>query len=551
MGSNNSNDTITGLEFTPGSVFNSSPLPAQAKLPVGEAGPAGPPGATGPAGPQGPAGPAGKDATAVDVPEYTFLDDVDNDEFHLLRQGATDPEPIAVSSVTAGATGLEIDEGTADNSAILHFVRNFKRLESSESSLVVEGQGSITIDHEDGRLIIGGTTSGGETPVYNPVVSSSPSSPSWDQAILSLDVQVANPALSSAEYVNHIVSVSITGTGEITPKGYLNASDVEVGAGAQSDDREDTFFRKLVMATGDSDSTALIKDLFGPQRTTPSQHIIASITFGTNEGSTLSQSINLGWGARNVVPRLTSIVLRFDAYQDGLTADASITGVNGFHNSTMQNWQLDSSNTTTTSPMNRIETNGAGAVAFPAIRVFYDTVVHPSIEVTWVRPAGVPEFPLDSDVEIYGRSPETVSQPLSVVTRYPAWTDKTSTPTWTTARLGTITQGGYTDLALGMSLIDAVPSTNINAWTADDGSHLQFPGRDYTFTNTTNVPEYAHFIVPSSGVLRDPGTFFAQYSLVGDEQIISIGQPGHQRDYMVYTLIVQANSTLTIRATSV
>ena len=555
MGNNKSDDTITNLGYTPGSVFNNSPLPAQVAIPTGATGPAGPEGpagadgmdgAQGPQGEPGPRGPAGADGSAANVPEYRFEDDVDTDQFHLLEDG------FAVSSVDAGATGLEVYAGDGDNSATLHLVRNFKRLGTSESSFIVEGQGSITVDHTDGRLLIGGTISGGDTPTYNPMVSSNPSSPAWDQAILSINVQVTNPALSSAEYVNHITDVSITGTGSITPKLYTNAAGTSVGAGTTASARESTFTRTLIMAGSDTDSTALIKDLFGAQRTTPSQHIIVTITFGTNEGNELTAQTAVGWGARNVIPRLDPFDLRFDAYRDGLTANASITGVNGFHNSTMQTWQVDTVDTSTSTPMNVISTSGAGVASFTGVRAYYDTVARPSIEVTWVRPAGVPETTIDPDVQLYGRTADgtLTAAPLNITTLYPAWVNKTSFPVWNIDSLGTLGANGYASDG-GASLIDPVPSSDINAWTADDGSHLQFPGRDYIFNNTSNVNEYAHFIVPTDGVLRDPNTFFAQYAHVGTDSTIKLGHAGHQRDYIVYTLLVQANSTLTVRATTV
>ena len=561
MGTNNPKNNIPNLEYTPGSVFNNSPLPGQVNIPGGRPGPEGPPGADGadgrdgapgavgpqgPRGEQGETGEQGPPGEATNVPEYTFEDDVNTDEFHLLRDGT------AVSSVAAGATGLEVLDGDTENTATLQFVRNFKQLTTSESSFIVEGQGSITVNGSNGRLVIGGTTTGGDTPVYNPVISSDPSSPAWDQAILNIDVSVSNPALSSAEYVNHITNVSITGTGSITPKSYLNSAGVDVGAGTSTSARENTFTRSLVMAADDDDSTALIKDLFGPQRTTPDEHIIVSITFGTNEGNTLSSSMTVGWGARNVIPRLNPIDLRFDAYVDGLTANASITGVNGFHNSTMQNWQVDTVNTSTSTPMNFIETSGAGVVTFTGVRAYYDTVARPSIEVTWVRPAGVPAIPLASDVELYGRTAGgTFTAPaLDITPLYPAWTNKTSSPVWNINSLGALGPNGYASDG-GASLIDPVPSSDITSWTADDGSHLQFPGRDYIFNNTTNVNEYAHFIVPTDGVLRDPNTFFAQFAHVGTDSTIKLGHADHQRDYIVYTLLVQANSTLTVRATTV
>ena len=558
MGNNKSNETITNLGYTPGSVFSNNPLPAQVAIPTGATGPAGPegppgqdgqdgaPGADGQPGPQGIPGEQGPPGEATNVPEYTFEDDVNTDEFHLLRDGD------AVSSVAAGATGLEVLDGDTENTATLQFVRNFKQLTTSESSFIVEGQGSITVNGSNGRLVIGGTTTGGDTPVYNPVISSDPSSPSWDQAILNIDVSVSNPALSSAEYVNHITNVSITGTGSITPKAYNNAAGIDVGAGTSASARESTFIRSLMMAADDDDSTALIKDLFGPQRTTPDEHIIVSITFGTNEGNTLSASMGVGWGARNVIPRLDPFDLRFDAYRDGLTANASITGVNGFHNSTMQTWQVDTVDTSTSTPMNVIETSGAGAVSFPGVRAYYDTVARPSIEVTWVRPAGVPALPLASDVELYGRTAGgTFTAPaLDITPLYPAWTNKTSSPVWNINSLGALGANGYASDG-GASLIDPVPSSDITSWTADDGSHLQFPGRDYFFNNTTNVNEYVHFIVPTDGVLRDPNTFFAQYAHVGTDSTIKLGHADHQRDYIVYTLLVQANSTLTVRATTV
>ena len=558
MGNNKSNETITNLGYTPGSVFSNNPLPAQVAIPTGATGPAGPegppgqdgqdgaPGADGQPGPQGIPGEQGPPGEATNVPEYTFEDDVNTDEFHLLRDGT------AVSSVAAGATGLEVLDGDTENTATLQFVRNFKQLTTSESSFIVEGQGSITVNGSNGRLVIGGTTSGGDTPVYNPVISSDPSSPSWDQAILNIDVSVSNPALSSAEYVNHITNVSITGTGSITPKSYLNSAGVDVGAGTSTSTRENTFTRSLVMAANDNDSTALIKDLFGPQRTTPDEHIIVSITFGTNEGNTLSSSMTVGWGARNVIPRLDPIDLRFDAYKDGLDASASITGVNGFSNSTMQTWQVDTSNTSTTTPMDDIRTDGASSTTFSGVRAYYDTVARPSIEVTWVRPAGVPAIPLASDVELYGRTAGgTFTAPaLDITPLYPAWTNKTSFPVWDINSLGALGPNGYASDG-GAILIESSPSSDINAWTADDGSHLQFPGRDYQFTNSTNVNEYAHFIVPTDGVLRDPNTFFAQYAHVGTDSTIKLGHADHQRDYIVYTLLVQANSTLTVRATTV
>ena len=557
MGNDNSDNTITNLGYTPGSVFNNSPLPAQVAIPTGATGPAGPTGPEGPPGMDGEPGqqgepgiqgPPGRDGDTIPLPEYELIDDVDSDDFQLVRDGDV------VSAVEAGATGIEVDDGDGNNSATLHFVRNFKRLTASESSLVVEGQGSITVDHTDGRLLIGGIISGGGTPVYNPMIASNPSSPAWDQAILSINTQITNPALSSTEYVNHIVSVYITGNPDpIVPMAYLNGAGDDVGAGTAASDRESTFTRRLVMAASDTDADALIKDLFGPQTTTPDQHIIVTVTFGTNEGSELVASQAVGWGARNVIPRLDPIDLRFDAYVDGLTANASITGVNGFSNSTMQTWQVDTTGTTTTSPMNVISTTGASTASFPGIRAYYDTVARPSMEVTWMRPVGVPAFPLmDPDVQLYGRTLNSVtSQPLEITALYPAWVDKTSTPVWTESRLGTITSDGYTDLALGMSLIDAVPSSDINAWTADDGTHLQFPGRTYIFNNSTDIPEYAHFIVPTAGVLRDPNTFFAQYAHVGTNTTLKLGHADHQRDYIVYTLLIQADSTLTVRATTV
>ena len=574
MGNNKSNETITNLGYTPGSVFSNNPLPAQVAIPTGATGPAGPAGPEGPPGETGAPGqrgepgeqgPPGKDGVATNIPEYTFAEDIDADDFQLLRDGAV------VSVVEAGATGIEVDDGDGNNSATLHFVRNFKRLTTSESSLVVEGQGSITVDHTDGRLLIGGIISGGGTPVYNPMIASNPSSPAWDQAILSINTQITNPALSSTEYVNHIVSVYITGNpNPIVPMAYLNNAGDDVGAGTTASDRESTFTRRLVMAASDTDADALIKDLFGPQTTTPDQHIIVTVTFGTNEGSELVASQAVGWGARNVIPRLDPIDLRFDAYVDGLTANASITGVNGFSNSTMQTWQVDTTGTSTSTPMAStpaIHTDGSSTASFPNVRAYYDTVARPSMEVTWVRPAGVPALPLASDVQLYGRTLNNItSQPLEITTLYPAWVDKTSTPVWTASRLGDITSDGYTDLALGMSLIDAVPSSDINAWTADDGTHLQFPGRTYIFNNSTDVPEYAHFIVPTAGVLRDPNTFFAQYAHVGTNTTLKLGHiepasgddpdgpftgPSHQRDYIVYTLLIQADSTLTVRATTV
>ena len=560
MGTNNSKNNIPNLEYTPGSVFNNSPLPGQVDIPGGKPGPQGPPGIDGtdgrdgsigpqgPAGPQGIPGERGPAGDATNVPEYELVEELFDDGgavLHLRRDN------VNAYTVDAGATGAEIGDSDIANAATVQFVRDFHQLTASESSFIVEGQGSITVGHVDGRLVIGGEASGG-TPTYDPVISSDPSSPSWDQAILNIDVRVANPALSSAEYVNHITDVSITGSGSITPKSYLNSGGIDVGAGTTASARENTFIRSLVMAADDNDSTALIKDLFGPQRTTPDEHIVVSITFGTNEGNTVSSSMTVGWGARNVIPHLAPIDLRFDAYVDGLNASASITGVNGFHNSTMQNWQVDTVDTSTSTPMNIIRNTGTHNVTFSGIRAYYDTVARPSIEVTWVRPAGVPSLPLASDVELYGRTAggTFTATPLNITTLYPAWINKTSSPVWNINSLGALGPNGYASDG-GASLIDPVPSSDINAWTADDGSHLQFPGRDYIFNNTTNVNEYAHFIVPTDGVLRDPNTFFAQYAHVGTDSTIKLGHADHQRDYIVYTLLVQANSTLTVRATTV
>ena len=564
MGDNNSNNSITNLGYTPGSVFSNNPLPAQVAIPTGSVGPEGPegpagppgadgqdgsPGSQGPRGEPGVQGPPGADGSMVHVPEYELREEFFDDGGAVLHLARDDVNEFTVN---AGATGAEIGDSDIANAATVQFVRDFHQLTASESSFIVQGQGDITVNHVDGRLLIGGTVSGGDAPVYTPMLSSDPSSPAWDQAILAIDVQVTNPALSSVEFVNHIMSVSATGFGEITPKEYNNADGTDVGAGTAASAREDTFTRNLVMAAGDTDSTALIKDLFGPQRTTPDQHIIVTVTFGTSEGNRLTAQMAIGWGPRNVIPRLDPIDLRFDAYQTGLTANASITGVNGFHNSTMQAWQVDTVNTTTSTPTPLIETSGAGAVFFPSIRAYYDTVARPSVEVTWVRPAGVPNMPLDSDVELYGRTADgafTVPA-LDITTLYPAWTDKTSMPAWDVSRLGALGANGYASDA-GVTLIDAVPSSDIRAWTADDGTHLQFPGRDYIFNNTTNVVEYAHFIVPISGVLRDPNTFFAQYAHVGTDSTLMLGQEDHQIEYTVYTLLVQAKSTLTVRATTV
>ena len=558
MGNNKSNETITNLGYTPGSVFSNNPLPAQVAIPTGATGQRGPQGDPGPEGPPGmdgapgqqgipgEQGPPGRDGDTIPLPVYTLVENFDEDEFELLRDGE------AVNSVTAGATGLEVDDGDDANSATLHFVRNFKRLESSESSFVVQGQGAITVNHMEGRLLIGGTISGGGEPVYSPMAFTSPSSPAWDQAVLSVTVQVTNPALESTEFVNHIIGVSITGTGDITPKMYLDGAGNNVGAGTTETEREGTFTRELVMAASDSDSTALIKDLAGPLRTS-SIHttIIVTVELGTNEGHTITTTANITWGPRNVIPRLDPIDLRFDAYRDGLTANASITGVNGFNNSTMQTWQVDTSNTSTTTPMDVIATDGSSTASFPDVRAYHDTIARPSMEITWVRPAGVPAFPLVSDVELYGRTADNItSQPLEITTLYPVWTDKRSTSVWDVSRLGTLGPNGYSSDA-GATLVDAVPSSNINAWTANEDSHLQFPGRDYTFENSTNLPEYVHFIVPSAGVLRDPNTFFARYSHVGEDITLNLGHADHQLDYIVYTLLVQANTTLTVRATPV
>ena len=566
MGDNNSNNSITNLGYTPGSVFSNNPLPAQVAIPTGPPGPEGPqgpagadgaPGSDGDPGPQGPRGepgvqgPPGADGSMVHVPEYGLVEELFDDGGAVLHLVRDDENRFTVN---AGATGAEIGGSDIANAATVQFVRNFHQLTASESSFIVQGQGDITVDHVDGRLLIGGTVSGGGTPVYTPMLSSDPSSPAWDQAILAIDVQVTNPALTGTEYVNHIMGVAITGTGEITPKMYLNSANppVNVGAGTTASTRESTFTRKLVMATGDTDSTALIKDLFGSQRTTPDQHIIVTVTFGTNLGNGLSAQMSVGWGARNVIPRLDPIDLRFDAYKDGLDASASITGVNGFSNSTMQTWQVDTVDTTTSTPMNDIRTDGASSTTFTGVRVYYDTIARPSMEISWVRPAGVPAFPPPTDPELYGRTADgafTVPA-LDITTLWPAWTQKTSLSVWDISSLGTLGANGYASDG-GAILIDSVPSSDINAWTADDGTHAQFPGRDYTFNNTTNVNEYAHFIVPTGGVLRDPHTFFAQFAHVGVDATVTLGHPDHQRDYIVYTLLVQANSTLTVRATTV
>ena len=579
MGNNKSNETITNLGYTPGSVFSNNPLPAQVAIPTGATGQRGPegppgqdgqdgaPGADGQPGPQGIPGEQGPPGEATNVPVYELTEELFDDGgavLHLRRDN------MNASTVNAGATGAEIGDSDIANAATVQFVRDFHQLTASESSFIVQGQGAITVSHSEGRLLIGGEASGG-TPVYNPVLSTNPNSPAWDQAVLSVDVQVANPALSSSEYINHITDIAITGVdiSMTPPKSYLNMAGVDVGAGVQGDTREDVFYRRIVMADSDTDATSVIKDLFGPMRTTPDEHILVMITFGTNEGNTLSSSFGIRWGARNVIPRLDPIDLRFDAYVDGLTANASITGVNGFSNSTMQTWQINTSNTSTSTPMPSTpatHTDGRSTASFPDVRAYYDTVARPSLEVTWVRPVGVPAFPLIADVELYGRTEDSItSQPLEITTLYPAWTDKTSTPVWDISRLGALGANGYASDG-GASLIDPVPSSDINAWTADDGSHLQFPGRDYIFNNTTNIVEYAHFIVPTDGVLRDPNTFFAQYAHVGTDSTLKLGQiepadgdpaggpytgSSHQRDYIVYTLSIQANSTLTVRATTV